>query len=68
MTCCHLNSSFHSAGDGTWAMAGFVAIACKTRFTLVNDPDNHIRIAHVGYPDVLWSGRIYGSRPDAYAL
>ena len=23
----------------------FVAIACKTRFTLVNDPDNYIRIA-----------------------
>ena len=46
----------------------FVAIACKTRFTLVNDPDNHIRIAHVGYPDVLWSRRIYESRPDAYAL
>ena len=46
----------------------FVAIACKTHFTLVNDPDNHIRIAHVGYPDVLWSGRINGSRPDVYVL
>ncbi|RVW51651.1 hypothetical protein CK203_066707 [Vitis vinifera] len=22
VTCCHLNPSFHSAGDGTWAMAG----------------------------------------------
>ncbi|RVX04469.1 hypothetical protein CK203_018399 [Vitis vinifera] len=52
-------------GRGPWLV---VVIACKTRFTLVNDPDNHIRIAHVGYPDVLWSGRIYGSRPDVYAL
>ena len=52
-------------GRGPWLV---VAIACKTRFTLDNDPDNYIRIAHVGYPDVLWSGRIYGNRPDAYAL
>ena len=22
VTCCHLNPSFHSAGDGTWAMVG----------------------------------------------
>ncbi|RVW67033.1 hypothetical protein CK203_064403 [Vitis vinifera] len=54
-------------GDGTWAMV-VVVIACKTRFTLVNDPDKHIRIAHVGYPDVLWSGRFNGSCPDVYAL
>ncbi|RVX18155.1 hypothetical protein CK203_004404 [Vitis vinifera] len=52
-------------GRGQWLV---VVIACKTRFTLVNDPDNYIRIAHVGYPDVLWSGRIYGSRPAVYAL
>ncbi|RVW58334.1 hypothetical protein CK203_105066 [Vitis vinifera] len=39
-------------GRGPWLA---VVIACKTRFTLVNDCDNHIRIAHVGYPDVLWS-------------
>ncbi|RVW16116.1 hypothetical protein CK203_074336 [Vitis vinifera] len=52
-------------GRGPWLV---VVIARKTRFTLVNDPDNYIRIAHVGYPDVLWSGRIYGNRPDAYAL
>nr|CAN82116.1 hypothetical protein VITISV_031341 [Vitis vinifera] len=52
-------------GRGSWLV---VVIACKTRFTLVNDPDNHIWIAHVGYPDVLWSGRIYESRPDVYAL
>ena len=50
---------------GSWMV---VVIACKTRFTLVKDPDNYVRIAHVGYPDVLWSGRIYGSRPDVYAL
>ena len=52
-------------GRGPWL---FVVIACKTRFTLVNDPVNYIRIAHLGYPDVLWSGRIYGSRPDVYVL
>ncbi|RVW78022.1 hypothetical protein CK203_044834 [Vitis vinifera] len=52
-------------GRGPWLV---VVIACKTRFTLVNDPDNYIRMTHVGYPDVLWSGRIYGSRPDVYAL
>ena len=32
-------------GRGPWLV---VAIACETCFTLVNDPDNHIRIAHVG--------------------
>ncbi|RVX00792.1 hypothetical protein CK203_026528 [Vitis vinifera] len=52
-------------GRGPWLV---VVIGCKTRFTLVSDPDNHIRIAHVGYPDVLWSGRIYGIRPDVYAF
>ncbi|RVW64018.1 Receptor-like protein 12 [Vitis vinifera] len=52
-------------GRGPWLV---VVIACKTHFTLVNDPDNYIRIAHVGYPDILWSGRIYGSRPDVFAL
>ena len=52
-------------GRGPWLV---VVIACKTRYTLVNDPDNHIRIAHVGYPGVLWSERINGSRPDVYAL
>ncbi|RVW35177.1 hypothetical protein CK203_099995 [Vitis vinifera] len=52
-------------GRGPWQV---VVISCKTRFTLVNDPDNHIRITHVDYPDVLWSGRIYESRPDVYAL
>ena len=52
-------------GRGSWLV---VVIVCKTRFTLVNDPDNYIRIAHVGYLDVLWSGRIYGNRPDAYSL
>ena len=39
-----------SLARGPWLV---VVIACKTRFTLVNDPDDHIRIAHVGYPDVL---------------
>ena len=29
-------------GRGPWLV---VVIACKTRFTLVNDPDDHIRIA-----------------------
>ena len=52
-------------GRGSWLV---VVIACKTHFTLVNDPDNYIRIAYVGYPDVLWSGRIYGSRSAVYAL
>ena len=31
-------------GRGPWLV---VVIACKTRYTLVNDPDNNIRIAHV---------------------
>nr|CAN78252.1 hypothetical protein VITISV_031953 [Vitis vinifera] len=52
-------------GRGPWLV---VVIACKTRYTLVNDPDNHIQMAHVGYPEVLWSGCINGSRPDVYAL
>ncbi|RVW36109.1 hypothetical protein CK203_079646 [Vitis vinifera] len=52
-------------GRGPWLV---VVIACKTRFTLVNDLDNHIRIAYVGYPNELWSGHINGSRPDVYAL
>ena len=52
-------------GRGPWQV---VVISCKTRFTLVNDPDNYIRITHVGYPGVLWNRRIYGSRPDVYAL
>nr|CAN63410.1 hypothetical protein VITISV_022844 [Vitis vinifera] len=52
-------------GRGPWLV---VVIACKTCYTLVNDPDNLIRIARVGYPDVLWSGCIYGIRPDACAL
>ncbi|RVX09047.1 hypothetical protein CK203_013857 [Vitis vinifera] len=38
---------------GSWLV---VMIACKTCFTLVNDPDHHIRMAHVDCPDVLWSG------------
>ena len=38
---------------GPWLV---VVIACKTCFTLVNDPDHHIRMAHVDCPDVLWSG------------
>ena len=33
-------------------------IACKTRFTLIDDPDDYIRMAHANYPDVLWSGCI----------
>ncbi|KAL6326041.1 hypothetical protein AAG906_000916 [Vitis piasezkii] len=40
---------------GPWLV---VVIACKTCFTLVNDPDDHIRMAYVDYPDVLWSGCI----------
>ena len=32
-------------GRGPWLV---VAIACETRFTLVNDPGNHIQITHVG--------------------
>nr|CAN64384.1 hypothetical protein VITISV_017857 [Vitis vinifera] len=40
-------------GPGPWLV---VVIACKTCYTLVNDPDNLIRIARVGYPVVLWSG------------
>ncbi|RVW58473.1 hypothetical protein CK203_105371 [Vitis vinifera] len=52
-------------GRGPWLV---VVIACKTCYTLVNDPDNLIRIARVGYPDVLWSGCIYGIRPDAFRI
>ncbi|RVW68772.1 hypothetical protein CK203_060965 [Vitis vinifera] len=33
-------------GRGSWLV---VVIACKTRFTLVNVPDNYIRIAHSGW-------------------
>ena len=29
-------------------------ITCKTCFTSVNDPDNHIRMTYVSHPDVLW--------------
>ncbi|RVW49472.1 hypothetical protein CK203_111152 [Vitis vinifera] len=36
----------------------FVVIACKTRFTLFGHPDDHIRVTHADYPDVLWSGCI----------
>ena len=37
-------------GRGPWLVA---VIACKTRFTLVNDPDNYIRMTYVDHPDVL---------------
>ena len=36
----------------------FAVIACKTRFTLIDDPDDYIRMEHADYPDVLWSGCI----------
>ena len=36
-------------GRGPWLI---VVIACKTRFTLVNDPNNYIRMTYVDYPDV----------------
>ena len=36
----------------------FVVIACKTRFTLIDNPDDYIRMTHADYPDVLWSGCI----------
>nr|CAN63800.1 hypothetical protein VITISV_026417 [Vitis vinifera] len=42
-------------GCGSWL---FVVIACKTCFTLIDDPDDYIRMAHADYPDVLWSGCI----------
>ncbi|RVW71257.1 hypothetical protein CK203_062701 [Vitis vinifera] len=41
-----LLAAVRNCGDGTWAWL-VVVIACKTRYTLVNDPDNNIRIAHV---------------------
>ena len=40
---------------GSWLVA---VIACKTCLSLVNDPDDHIRMAHVDHPDVLWGGCI----------
>ena len=36
-------------GRGPWLI---VVIACKTRFTLVNDPVSYIRMTYVDYPDV----------------
>ena len=42
-------------GCGPWL---FVVIACKTRFTLIDEPDDYIRMSHADYPDVLWSGCI----------
>ncbi|RVX12485.1 putative ribonuclease H protein [Vitis vinifera] len=42
-------------GCGSWL---FVVIACKTRFTLIDDPDDYTWMAHADYPDVLWSGCI----------
>ena len=36
----------------------FVVIAYKTRFTLIDNPDDYIRMTHADYPDVLWSGCI----------
>nr|CAN64845.1 hypothetical protein VITISV_036149 [Vitis vinifera] len=35
-------------GRGPWLV---VVITCKTRFTLVNDPDNYIRMTYVDHPD-----------------
>ncbi|KAL6325815.1 hypothetical protein AAG906_026644 [Vitis piasezkii] len=34
---------------GSWL---FVVIACKTRFTLIDDPGDYIRMEHADYPDV----------------
>ena len=45
--------SFHSAGGGTWAMAGCYDDV-QDLLTSVNDPDKHIRRGYVGRPDVIW--------------
>nr|CAN83973.1 hypothetical protein VITISV_018429 [Vitis vinifera] len=42
-------------GRGPWLV---VVIACKTRFTLIDDPDDYVRVAHANCPDALWSGCI----------
>ena len=52
-------------GRGPWLV---VVIACKTRFTLIDDLDDYIRMTQTDYPDVLWSGCIYEGCPDVYAL
>ena len=58
VTSCHFDPSFHSADDGTWAMALIIVIACKTRFTLIDDPDDYVRVVRTNCPDALWSGCI----------
>ena len=55
---------------GPWLV---VVIACKTRFTLIDDPDDYVRVAHANCPDALWSGCIvermhYEVCPDVCAL
>ncbi|RVW37977.1 Myricetin O-methyltransferase [Vitis vinifera] len=50
-----LRAAVRNHGRGPWL---FVVIACKTRFTLIDDPNDYIRMAHADYPDVLWSGCI----------
>nr|CAN79379.1 hypothetical protein VITISV_024565 [Vitis vinifera] len=42
-------------GRGPWLVD---VIACKTRFTLIDDPDDYVRVAHANCPDALWSGCI----------
>ena len=52
-------------GCGPWL---FVVIACKTRFTLIDDPDDYIRMAHADYPDGIVERMHYEGCPDVYAL
>ncbi|RVX02651.1 hypothetical protein CK203_016545 [Vitis vinifera] len=52
-----LRTAVRNHGDGMWAMP----VCCdsgKTRFTLIDHPDDYIRMTHADYPDVLWSGCI----------
>ena len=53
MTCCHFILSFHSAGGGTWVMAGCCGNV-QDLLSSVNDLDKHTRIVYVGRPDALW--------------
>nr|CAN79332.1 hypothetical protein VITISV_031992 [Vitis vinifera] len=50
-----LRAAVRNHGCEPWL---FAVIACKTRFTLIDDPDDYIRMEHADYPDVLWSGCI----------
>nr|CAN74825.1 hypothetical protein VITISV_034596 [Vitis vinifera] len=46
---------YQMMGRGPWLV---VVIACKTHFTLIDDPDDYVRMAHANCPDALWSGCI----------